>query len=136
MQCGKYGLCNGKYYGRNTRNDKPDKSYRKMKTADKSDNGNPTFVEILLFVLGVAITSALLFAALVIWIAELIGSTAIACAIVGAAVATASTILYFCSIRKAMRRLNEHMETVFETSRLLKSGYDRIRTWWNLIFGN
>lgn len=77
----------------------------------------------------------LLFAASVLWLGELLNSTALACAIVGAATAIASIILYFCALHKALRRISDQLETVYETSRIAKAGYDKVRAWLSYMTG-
>jgi len=121
--------------GFDNRNDSKSDYLRKVSKAEETSNDYPSFMEIIFFIAGVAVTVTLLFAALVLWLGELMGSTALACLIVGAAIAIASIILYFCSLHKALRRISDQLETVYETSRLAKAGYDGIKAWLSDLLG-
>lgn len=64
--------------------------------------------------------------AVVLWLSEILGSTVLACIIVGGVFAIVAIIIYFASVRTTIERFRENLDTVYEVSRLAKSGYEWI----------
>lgn len=78
------------------------------------------------FSLTAVIAVGMLLTALLLWLAEIVGSVALACIMVGGLFALVALIIYFASVRRTFARFREHLDTVYEVSRLAKSGYEWI----------
>lgn len=94
-----------------------------------------SFVACLFFVVSLVAATTLFIAAAVMWLAEMLSSTALSCLIVGGAAIIVALIFYFASVRRSTRALDDCIDTVCETSSMIKSGYERVRGWVSLIFG-
>lgn len=81
---------------------------------------------LVFFALTAVIAAGMLLTALLLWLAEIVGSVALACIMVGGLFALVALILYFASVRRTAARFREHLDTVYEVSRLAKSGYEWI----------
>lgn len=88
-----------------------------------------SFSAIVLFMLCLATTLTLLIVAAVIWLSEIMGSTVWACLAAGGAAAIISLVIYLVSVHRTIRTLHKYMDTVYETSNIAKSGYEKIKTW-------
>lgn len=93
-----------------------------------------SFVAILFFALCAAIAATLLLAAAVMWLADMLCSIPLSCLIVGAAAALAAFIIWLAKVRISVQILHEWLGTVYETSRMAKSGYEYVKSWFNLLF--
>ena len=105
------------------------------KTAPESDTQRISFVAILFFVLCIAAAVTLLTAAAVMWLAELLDSVALSALIFSGAAAIVALIIYLGSVRRSVRIIHDWFGTVYETSRIAKSGYEKVKSWITLIFG-
>lgn len=95
---------------------------------------NRSYFVALIIVALVAPAAAILFVvALVIWLAELMGSLIAPCLLVGLFLALLATIIYKVSLRDAMREVDERLSVIYEVTRLLREG---IAWGVNLFFGN
>ena len=81
---------------------------------------------LILFVLTILPAIGLLIAAITMWLSLLLDSAIWACVVVGAGFLLIATVLYLASLRGAVKRMQERMETVYETSRIVQSGFDWI----------
>ena len=81
---------------------------------------------LILFVLTILPAIGLLIAAMTMWLSMLLDSAIWACVVVGASFLLIATVLYLISLRGAVKRMQERMETVYETSRIVQSGVDWI----------
>lgn len=113
---------------RQVRNSAPDE------TKNQEKGGGISFVAIIFFILCAAVAATLMIAAAVMWLAEILGSIALSCLIFGGAAVIAAFIIYFASVRRSAATLHEYFDTVYETSRMAKSGYERIKSWVTFIF--
>lgn len=120
------------------------------RTNDNSDKGSPvsrnagkhpdehkdgiSFTAIVFFVMCLAVTVLMLIAAGVMWIADILNSIPLACLIAGGAAAVISAIIYLVSIRRTVAVLQEYLETVYDTSRMARSGYEQIKAWITFLF--
>ena len=93
-----------------------------------------SFVAILFFVLCIAAAATLVIAAAVIWLGEILDSVALSALIFGGAAAVAALVIYLASVRRSVRILHDYLETVYDTSRMAKSGYEQVKSWFTLIF--
>ena len=81
----------------------------------------------IVFFITAATAAAVLFVtALVMWLAELLDSGALAAVIVGAVFALAAWIIYSVSVRRSIRYINDRMETVYEVAYA-------VRNWYKLV---
>ena len=95
---------------------------------------NRSYFVTLIIVALVAPAAAILFVvALVIWLAELMGSLIAPCLLVGLFLALLATIIYKVSLRDAMREVDERLSVIYEVTKLLREG---IAWGVNLFFGN
>ena len=95
---------------------------------------NRSYFVALIIVALVAPAAAILFVvALVIWLAELMGSLIAPCLLVGLFLALLAVIIYKVSLRDAMREVDERLSVVYEVTKLLREG---IAWGVNLFFGN
>lgn len=83
-------------------------------------------VPVVLFVLSILPAIVLLITAFTIWLATLFDSAILACIVVGCAFLLIATALYFVSLRSAVKRVQDRLETIYETSRVVQSGLDWI----------
>jgi len=81
---------------------------------------------IVFFIIAAAAAVVLLITALVIWLAELLDSGALAAVIVGAVFALAAWIIYSVSVRRSIQYINDRMETVYEVAYA-------VRNWYKLV---
>lgn len=79
---------------------------------------------LILFVLTLLPAIGLLIAALAIWLSSLMGSAVWSCVALGGAFLLIAILLYLISLRDAVRRMQERLEVIYETSRVLHSGLD------------
>lgn len=95
---------------------------------------NHSFLAALIIVALAAPAAALLFVvALVVWLAELMGSLIYPCLIVASFLALLALIIYKVSVRDALREMQERMGVVYEVTKLLREGVEWIS---RLLFGN
>ena len=95
--------------------------------APSNPNKNSGVVSALVFFILVILPSIGLFiSALTIWLAQLLDSAIYACLIVGGALLLVAVLIYLIKLRCAVKRMQERMETIYETSRLLQSGFEWI----------
>ena len=83
-------------------------------------------VSIVFFIIAAVAAVVLFVAALVIWLAELLDSGALAAVIVGAAFALTAWIIYSVSVRQSIGYINDRMETVYEVAYA-------VRNWYKLV---
>ena len=86
---------------------------------------NRSYITALIIVALAAPAAALLFVvALVVWLAELMGSIIYPCIIVGLFFALLATIIYKVSLRDAMREIDERLQVIYDVTRLLREGVE------------
>lgn len=66
----------------------------------------------------------LLLTAVMVWLTELTGSLITASLIAGGFFAFLSLVVYWLSIRDAIARIREQVETVYEVARIVRTGYE------------
>ena len=91
------------------------------------------FVALIIVALAAPAAAILFVVALVIWLAELMGSLIAPCLLVGLFLALLATIIYKVSLRDAMREVDERLNVIYEVTKLLREG---IAWGVNLFFGN
>ena len=91
------------------------------------------FAALIIVALAAPAAALLLVVALVVWLAELVGSLILPCLLLGIFFALLATIIYKVSLRDAMREADERMRAIYEVTRLLRDGVE-----WciRLLFGN
>ena len=86
---------------------------------------NRSYFAALIIVALAAPAAALLFVvALVVWLAELMGSIIYPCLLVGLFFALLATILYKVSLRDAMCEIDERIRLVYDFTRTIREGFD------------
>lgn len=95
-------------------------------TRPSSENPVKVVIPLVLFVLMMMPAIGLLIAALTMWLAQLLGSAIGACMVAGGGFLLVAMVIYLVWLRGAVRRMQERLETIYETSRVLKSGFDWI----------
>ena len=111
-----------------------DKGSASERRRSRSQNGDDrrsgiSFTAMIFFVLWLAAAATLFIAAGIMWLAEAIDSVPLACVIAGGAAALVSLIIYLASVRRSTAIMRDYIETVYETSRIAKTGYERIKSW-------
>ena len=95
---------------------------------------NHSFLAALIIVALAAPAAALLFVvALVVWLAELMGSLIYPCLIVALFLSLLAIIIYKVSVRDALREIGERMGVVYEVTKLLREGIEWIS---RMLIGN
>ena len=74
---------------------------------------------LIIVALAAPAAALLLIVALVVWLAELMGSVIYPCLILGLFFALLATIIYKVSLRDAMREVGERLGVIYEVTRLL-----------------
>lgn len=110
------------------------KNETEVRSADSSQH-RISFVAILFFVLFIIAAATLFIVAAVIWLGDILGSIALSSLIFGGAAAIVALLFYLISVRRSVQTLHDYFETVYDTSRLAKSGYEQVKSWIDLIFG-
>ena len=90
------------------------------------------FAALIIVALAAPAAAILFVVALVIWLAELMGSLIVPCLLVGLFLALLATIIYKVSLRDAMREVDERLSVIYEVTKLLREG---IAWGVNLFFG-
>ncbi|MCH5329875.1 MAG: hypothetical protein J1E04_02830 [Alistipes sp.] len=93
-----------------------------------------SFVALLFFVLFMSAAVILMVAAAVMWLAGLLGSIALSCLIFGGVAAITAFIIWLASVRISIQIMHEWLGTVYDTSRMAKSGYEYVKSWIALLF--
>ena len=70
--------------------------------------------------------ASLLATALVVWLAELLGSLPLAAALLGGFTLLLAVLAYLLAVRDAIARLRERWEVIYEVMRSLHNGYRRV----------
>lgn len=92
-----------------------------------------SFAGMLFCFLSTAAAATLIVIAAVIWLGGILGSTALSCLIFGGFAAIVALMIYLISVRRSARILNDYIETVYQTSKIAKAGYERIKSWVDFI---
>lgn len=85
------------------------------------------------FILSALIAIYLLLSAAVVGLAEALDSFIFSALIIGGFFAIAAVVIYLVSIREAINRMRERIETVYEVARIAKEGYDWIADKFSLF---
>ena len=87
---------------------------------------------LIIVVLAAPAAALLLVVALVVWLAELMGSVIYPCLLLGLCLALLAYIIYKVSLRDALREIDERWRVVYEATKLLRDGVE-----WclRLLFG-
>lgn len=86
---------------------------------------NRSYFAALIIVALAAPAAALLFVvALVVWLAELMGTIIYPCIIVGLFFAMLATIVYKVSLRDAMREVHERIEVIYDVTKIVREGVE------------
>ena len=90
------------------------------------------FAALIIVALAAPAAAILFVVALVVWLAELMGSLIVPCLLVGLFLTLLATIIYKVSLRDAMREVDERLSVIYEVTKLLREG---IAWGVNLFFG-
>ena len=82
------------------------------------------FAALIIVALAAPAAALLFVVALVVWLAELMGSIIYPCIIVGLFFALLATIVYKVSLRDAMREIDERLQVIYDVTRLLREGVE------------
>ncbi len=82
-----------------------------------------TLVALVAFLMMVTTGAVLLLVALVIWVAELLGSLMLATLVVGGVSMLAAALIYVAALRRGLRTLRERVETVYDVAQSLREAY-------------
>lgn len=82
-----------------------------------------TVVPIIYFIIAAIAAIVLFVAAIVMWLAQLLDSGALAAVIVGAVFALIAWIIYAVSVRRSVEYMSERLETIYEVAYTARNGY-------------
>ena len=85
------------------------------------------FATLLIVALAALAAALLLVVALVVWLAELMGSIIYPCLMLGILFAALAIILYKVSLRDIMREIDERLGVIYEVMKLLREGVEWIK---------
>ncbi|MBQ2394718.1 MAG: hypothetical protein II307_03030 [Alistipes sp.] len=97
-----------------------------MINSEKRPRAVSIAIPLVLFILTILPAFGLLIAALTIWLSHLFDSAIISCIVAGGSFLLIAQIVYFAMLRRAVKRVQERLETIYETSRVFQSGFDWI----------
>jgi hypothetical protein len=91
-----------------------------------------SFAALIIVALAAPAAALLLIVALVVWLAELVGSLLLPCLLLGLFFALLATIIYKTALRDAMREIDERFGAIYEVTKLIREGVE-----WGarLLFG-
>ena len=103
--------------------------------ASQRDKSRAVALPLILFVLTLLPALGLLISAFVMWLSQFFSSVMLSCIVVGGAFLLMAIILYFALLRGVIKRMQERLETVYETSRVVQSGLgwvnEKIAKFWS-----
>ena len=79
---------------------------------------------LIIVALAAPAAALLLVVALVVWLAELMGSVIYPCLLLGLCLALLAYIIYKVSLRDALREIDERWRVVYEATKLLRDGVE------------
>ena len=82
------------------------------------------FAALIIVALAAPAAALLLVVALVVWLAELMGSVVYPCLVLGLFFALISSIIYKVSLRYAVREIDERLQVIYDVTRLLREGVE------------
>ena len=82
------------------------------------------FATLITVALAASMAALLLVVALVVWLAELMGSIIYPCLILGLLLAAMATIIYSVSLRSIMRDMDERLRVIYDVMKLLREGVE------------
>lgn len=85
------------------------------------------FATLLIVALAALAAALLLVVALVVWLAELMGSVIYPCLLLGMLSAALAIILYKVSLRDIMREIDERISVIYEVMKLLREGVEWVK---------
>ena len=90
------------------------------------------FAALIIVALAAPAAALLLVVALVVWLAELMGSVIYPCLLLGLLLTLLTYIIYKVSLRDALREIDERWRVIYEATRLIREGIE-----WGLrlLFG-
>lgn len=81
-------------------------------------------VGLILFSLSALMSILLLVSAFTVWLSELTGSLFVAMLLVGGFFLAVALLVYLLSLRYAIRRINDRLETIYDVAESAKRGYE------------
>ncbi len=78
------------------------------------------FAPLIIVALAALVAALLMVVALVVWLAEVMGSIIYPCILLGAFFALLAIIIYKVSLRDTMREMNERIATIYDITRTLR----------------
>ena len=94
------------------------------------------FAALIIVALAAPAAALLLIVALVVWLAELMGSVVLPCLILGIALALLATIIYKVSLRQTIRQTEEHLGVIYDVAKIVNSALQRLFAIADLFTGN
>ena len=85
-----------------------------------------SFAALIIVALAAPAAALLFVVALVVWLAEMMGSILYPCLIVGAFMALVALLLYKITLRDALREIDERFGAIYELTRIVREGVDWI----------
>ena len=82
------------------------------------------FAALIIVALAASAAAFLFVVALVVWLAELMGSLIYPCLIVGLFFALLALVVYKVSLHDAMREVEERLSVIYDVTRLLREGIE------------
>ena len=82
------------------------------------------FAALIIVALAAPAAALLIVVALVVWLAELMGSLIYPCLILGLFFALMTYVIYKVSLRDAMREIDERWRVIYDVTKLLREGIE------------
>jgi len=92
--------------------------------SDQPAPGGHLVAPLVFFGLASIIAVCLFIGAFVMWLAELIGSIAIAALITAGFFAVLALVIYLLSVRTAVAQLRDRLDTVYDVAMRVRAGYN------------
>ena len=94
------------------------------------------FAALTIVVLAALVAALLFVAAIVVWLAGIMGSVFYPCLIVGVVFAIIATIIYKVSLRQTIRQTEEHLGVIYDVAKIVNSALQRLFAIADLFMGN
>lgn len=105
---------------------------------DINPSPRKVFAPIILYLTTAIIALVLMVVALVIWVAEILGSGSLSALSIGAVFLLLAAIVYFASARKSIEYIRDRLDTIYDVAYAARRGYratiDILRSFFSNLF--
>lgn len=83
-----------------------------------------TLLYLTIFIAAALVSASLLLFALVLYVAELVGSLVLSTIIIGVALMLIATVVYIAALRPILRAIRDQLQTIYDVSLIVQIGYN------------